>query len=91
MCANCGCGIPEDKHGDDRNITITMDSDEGDCELGIANTASVASSNDHDSSNNESSATITVLCPNPGVVKSAVLDPIVAGDDASFTVRKSVV
>jgi hypothetical protein len=21
MCANCGCGIPEDKHGDDRNIT----------------------------------------------------------------------
>jgi hypothetical protein len=21
VCANCGCGIPEDKHGDDRNIT----------------------------------------------------------------------
>ncbi len=21
MCANCGCGIPEDKHGDDRNIS----------------------------------------------------------------------
>jgi hypothetical protein len=20
MCANCGCGIPEDRHGDDRNI-----------------------------------------------------------------------
>jgi hypothetical protein len=20
MCANCGCGVPEDKHGDDRNI-----------------------------------------------------------------------
>ncbi len=20
MCANCGCGTPEDKHGDDRNI-----------------------------------------------------------------------
>ncbi len=20
MCANCGCGIPEDAHGDDRNI-----------------------------------------------------------------------
>ncbi|MGH9183614.1 MAG: hypothetical protein ACRDZ9_07395 [Acidimicrobiales bacterium] len=20
MCANCGCGIPEDKHGDDRNV-----------------------------------------------------------------------
>lgn len=21
MCASCGCGIPDDKHGDDRNIT----------------------------------------------------------------------
>lgn len=21
MCANCGCGKPEDRHGDDRNIT----------------------------------------------------------------------
>ena len=20
MCANCGCGKPEDKHGDERNI-----------------------------------------------------------------------
>lgn len=20
MCANCGCGIPEDTHGDERNI-----------------------------------------------------------------------
>jgi hypothetical protein len=20
VCANCGCGIPEDKHGDERNI-----------------------------------------------------------------------
>ena len=21
MCATCGCGRPEDKHGDERNIT----------------------------------------------------------------------
>lgn len=21
MCANCGCGLPEETHGDDRNIT----------------------------------------------------------------------
>ncbi|MDQ3149923.1 MAG: hypothetical protein M3Q38_08390 [Chloroflexota bacterium] len=21
MCANCGCGVPEDKHDDERNIT----------------------------------------------------------------------
>ena len=20
MCASCGCGMPEDQHGDDRNI-----------------------------------------------------------------------
>jgi hypothetical protein len=20
VCANCGCGIPEDRHGDDRHI-----------------------------------------------------------------------
>ena len=20
MCASCGCGIPEDKHGDERNL-----------------------------------------------------------------------
>ncbi len=20
MCANCGCGVPEDKHDDERNI-----------------------------------------------------------------------
>jgi ribosomal protein S26 len=20
VCSNCGCGIPEDKHGDERNI-----------------------------------------------------------------------
>lgn len=20
MCANCGCGVPEDRHGEDRNI-----------------------------------------------------------------------
>ena len=23
MCVTCGCGIPEDKHGDDRNITLS--------------------------------------------------------------------
>ena len=23
MCVSCGCGSPEDKHGDDRNITLS--------------------------------------------------------------------
>lgn len=22
MCVSCGCGVPNDKHGDDRNITL---------------------------------------------------------------------
>jgi hypothetical protein len=24
MCANCGCGVPEDTHGDDRNIAWSV-------------------------------------------------------------------
>ena len=24
MCVSCGCGTPEDKHGDDRNITLSQ-------------------------------------------------------------------
>lgn len=23
MCVTCGCGIPEDNHGDERNITLS--------------------------------------------------------------------
>ena len=23
MCVSCGCGSPEDKHGDERNITLS--------------------------------------------------------------------
>jgi hypothetical protein len=23
MCISCGCGIPEDSHGDERNITLS--------------------------------------------------------------------
>jgi hypothetical protein len=22
MCLNCGCGMPDERHGDDRNITL---------------------------------------------------------------------
>jgi len=80
------CNFGDVPNGEDRTVTITMASDEGDCALGIANTASVASSNDHDASNNEDSDSITVLCPNPGVVKEAAVTPIVAGSDAVFTI-----
>ncbi|HET6380345.1 MAG TPA: SpaA isopeptide-forming pilin-related protein [candidate division Zixibacteria bacterium] len=80
------CEFGDVSNGDTRTITISMTSDEDDCELGIANTAKVESSNDHDSSNNEDSAEIDVLCPNPGVLKDAQVTPIVFGEDAVFTV-----
>ena len=80
------CDFGTVPNGESRTVTITMASDPSDCELGIANTASVSSSNDHDASNNEASDSITVLCPNPGVTKTAEVDPIVAGEDAVFTV-----
>ena len=80
------CDFGDVPNGESRTVTITMASDADDCANGIANTASVASSNDHDSSNNEASDSITVFCPNPGVAKEAVADPIVFGDDAVFTI-----
>ena len=80
------CDFGDIPNGGDRTITITMSSRQGDCANGIANTASITSSNDHDASNNEDSASITVLCPNPGVAKDAVVDTIVFGDDAVFTI-----
>jgi uncharacterized repeat protein (TIGR01451 family) len=72
--------------GHSRSLTITASSTADDCEDGIANTASIVADDDVDTSNNESSDSITVLCPNPGVVKTASADPITAGDPASFTI-----
>ena len=72
--------------GQSRTITITATSTADDCEEGIASTATITADDDVDTSNNESSDTITVLCPNPGVVKTADVDPINAGDPASFTI-----
>jgi uncharacterized repeat protein (TIGR01451 family) len=80
------CDFGDVANGHDREITITMASDADDCAVGIENTAEVSSSNDHDASNNEDSASIDVLCPNPGVSKDAKVSPIVFGDDAVFTV-----
>ena len=80
------CDFGDIANGGSREITISMASDADDCELGIANTASITSSNDHDESNNEDSASITVLCPNPGVTKDAEISPIAFGENAVFTV-----
>ena len=80
------CDFGDVANGDSRAITISMTSAADDCELGIANSAEVSSSNDHDASNNEDSASISVLCPNPGVTKDAEVSPITFGDDAVFSV-----
>ncbi len=72
--------------GQSRTVTITAASTADDCESGIANTAKITADDDVDTSNNESSDSITVLCPNPGVVKSANASPIDANDPASFTI-----
>ena len=77
------------RDGRKRACTHREDHDDrsrGDCEEGIANTASITADDDVDLTNNESSAHISVLCPNPGVVKTAEVDPIVFGDPASFTI-----
>ncbi len=75
--------------GEDRTITITMTSGEADCDLGIDNTASITADADVDESNNEDSASIEVLCPDAGVLKTAKSDPISATDPASFDILVS--
>jgi hypothetical protein len=40
MCASCGCGKPNDKHGDDRNIT--WDEIKAAAEAGHVNTTEAA-------------------------------------------------
>jgi fimbrial isopeptide formation D2 family protein/uncharacterized repeat protein (TIGR01451 family) len=80
------CDFGTIANGDTRTVVITMTALEADCEDGIANTAAITADDDVDTSNNESSAHLDVLCPNPGVVKTAEVDPIVFGDPASFTI-----
>jgi fimbrial isopeptide formation D2 family protein/uncharacterized repeat protein (TIGR01451 family) len=72
--------------GQSRTVIITATSNADDCEDGIANTATITAADDVDTSNNSASDGITVLCPNPGVEKTANVDPITAGDPASFTI-----
>ena len=83
------CDFGSIDNGDTRTVRITMTALESDCADGIANTAKITADDDVDTSNNESSDSISVLCPNPGVVKTADVDPIVFGDPASFTILVS--
>jgi fimbrial isopeptide formation D2 family protein/uncharacterized repeat protein (TIGR01451 family) len=75
--------------GQSRTVIITTTALASDCANGIANTATITADDDVDTSNNSASDTIAVLCPNPGVTKTAVVDPITAGDPASFTITVS--
>ena len=81
---SCDFGTIENGHS--RTVRITMTALQSDCQNGIANTATITADDDVDLTNNESSAHISVLCPNPGVVKTADVDPIVFGDPAKFTI-----
>ena len=80
------CDFGTIENGKSRTVRITMTALESDCQNGIANTATITADDDVDLTNNESSAHISVLCPNPGVVKTADADPIVFGDPATFTI-----
>ena len=70
------CDFGTIENGNSRTVRITMTALESDCQNGIANTATITADDDVDLTNNESSAHISVLCPNPGVVKTADVDPI---------------
>ena len=80
------CEFGDIPNTESRTITITMPTVEADCAAAIANTATITSDNDTNESNNQWSDTVTVLCPNPGVVKEGNAEPIVVGEDAVFTV-----
>jgi len=80
------CDFGDIENTDFRTIRISMPTNLDDCEAAIENKASIESSNDHDAGNNSDDASITVLCPNPGVVKEGNAEPIVFGEDAVFTI-----
>ncbi|MGK2949797.1 MAG: DUF7507 domain-containing protein, partial [Acidimicrobiales bacterium] len=80
-----------------RAVTIgTSPAAPGDCAAELLNEASVSTtvsvpggapvSIDSDATNNSSSATITVRCPDVGVEKTATNTPINAGDRAEWTI-----
>jgi uncharacterized repeat protein (TIGR01451 family) len=70
-----------------RTVHLSGTTDAADCGQ-LVNTATVASTNEPPSANgnNSSTATITVLCPDVTVLKTADNGTISAGDTAAFTI-----
>jgi uncharacterized repeat protein (TIGR01451 family) len=73
--------------GDYRSVTITSPTTTNSCGT-VPNTAVITADNDIDPSNNQSSASVTVTCPLPGltVTKTADASPVNAGDPVGFSI-----
>ena len=84
---NCNFG-PLDPD-ETRTITLSAETLETDCDLTISNTAVVAADGDTDTTNNESTATVDVECPDLDVVKSAADDLVDAGQPIGFSIDVS--
>ncbi len=71
-----------------RTVTLTGTAPAAVCGT-VPNTATVSATNEPASagSDNSSSATVTVNCPDLEIVKTAVKSPINAGDTAGFTIK----
>ncbi|MBK9711345.1 MAG: DUF11 domain-containing protein [Kouleothrix sp.] len=79
------CSLGDLAAGASVTIHISGVTDAADCGV-LSNTATVAASNEANTGDNSSTATITVQCPNVTVVKTADSGTINAGDTASFTI-----
>ncbi len=65
-----------------RSVHLSSPTDAADCGV-VNNTASVATTND---GSDQSSASVTIQCPDVSVVKTADNSPINAGETAAFTI-----
>jgi uncharacterized repeat protein (TIGR01451 family) len=73
--------------GDSFTIRVETDTDVEDCgQLDNLASASASNESDEDLGNNSDDHSIVVECPGLNIVKTAGPSPIVAGDDANFTV-----
>jgi uncharacterized repeat protein (TIGR01451 family) len=72
--------------GDTRTVTLTSATESSDCGQ-KSNTATVSSTGDVQIDNNSSTATVTILCPDVKVTKTAAQPQIDAGSPITFTVE----
>jgi uncharacterized repeat protein (TIGR01451 family) len=81
------CAFGDLAPGASRTILVSGATDAADCGV-LENTATVAAGNEaqSDTSDNTSTATITVQCPDVTVLKTAESGSISAGDAAAFTI-----